>query len=267
MDRAEKIGLGAATAGHVLLFGLLSVGFLATPNPLSLERPPVEVQFVDEVALEATTERQSTEAPATSVAPELGDPEEATPAPPEPVPPEPVREQPRPTPPAPAPRPAAKVSPPTPKAAPAKPVPPKPAPAAKQAARGSRLGPDFLKGITDKASPTRNTSAIDAAIGPAQRAALAAELLRQLRPHWRSPSGADVEQLRVVVVARLNKDGSLAGEPRAEAVTGVTPANRAQAALFAERAVAAVKRAAPFNFPPDLYDAWKEIRPRFRRDL
>ena len=26
MDRAEKLGLGAATAGHVVLFGLLSVG-------------------------------------------------------------------------------------------------------------------------------------------------------------------------------------------------------------------------------------------------
>ena len=30
MERTEKIGLGVATAGHVLLFGLLSAGFLAT---------------------------------------------------------------------------------------------------------------------------------------------------------------------------------------------------------------------------------------------
>ena len=34
MERAEKYGLGVAAAGHVLLFGLLSVGFLATPDPL-----------------------------------------------------------------------------------------------------------------------------------------------------------------------------------------------------------------------------------------
>ena len=33
MDRAEKVGLGVAVVGHVVLFGLLSVGFLATPNP------------------------------------------------------------------------------------------------------------------------------------------------------------------------------------------------------------------------------------------
>ena len=266
MDRAEKLGLGVATAGHVLLFGLLSVGFLATPNPLRLERPPVEVQFVDEVGLEATTPRPTEQAPATSVAPELGAPEE--PAPITPTPPEPAAERPAP-PPRSSPVPAPKPAPPEPKAKqqPAPKAPSRPAPAAKPTPKGSRLGPDFLKGITDKASPTRDSTAINAAIGAREQAALAAELLRQLRPHWRSPTGADVEQLRVVVVARLNRDGTLAGEPRAEPVGGVTPSNRAQAALFAERAVAAVKRAAPYNFPPDFYDAWKVIRPRFKKDL
>lgn len=263
MDRAEKLGLGVATAGHVLLFGLLSVGFLATPNPLRFERPPVEVQFVDEVGLEATTPQATEQPPATSVAPELGAPEEPAPVA-EPVP-EPVT---RAAPPAPAPAPTPKPAPPEPKA---KPQPAKnaakPAPAAKPTPKGSRLGPDFLKGITDKASPTRETTAINAAIGPKQQAALAAELLRQLRPFWRSPTGADVEQLRVVVVAGLNRDGTLAGEPRAEEVTGVTPSNRAQAALFAERAVAAVKRAAPYDFPAEFYDAWKTIKPRFKKDL
>jgi outer membrane biosynthesis protein TonB len=265
MDRAEKLGLGVATAGHVLLFGLLSVGFLATPNPLRLERPPVEVQFVDEVGLEATTPKPAETAPATSVAPELGPPEEAAPEP-TPAPAEPVA-QPAPAP-RPSPVPAPKPAPPQPraKAEPSK-APPRDKPAAKPVPRGSRLGPDFLKGITDKASTTRDTTAINAAIGPREQAALAAELLRQLRPFWRSPTGADVEQLRVVVVARLNRDGSLAGEPRAEAVTGVTPSNRAQADLFAERAVAAVKRAAPYNFPADFYDAWKTIKPRFKKDL
>ena len=52
MERAEKIGLGIATAGHVLLFGVLSSGFFSTPNPLNLRNPPIEVQLVDEVGLE-----------------------------------------------------------------------------------------------------------------------------------------------------------------------------------------------------------------------
>jgi outer membrane biosynthesis protein TonB len=263
MDRAEKLGLGAATAGHVVLFGLLSVGFLATPNPLKIERPPIEVQFVDEVGLEAATPRPSREPPATSVAPELGAPD--------PAPPPLAQSQPEPRPvlPDPAPVPA-----PTPK--PQKPpVRQSEAKASSKASRdsaprtapkGSRLGPDFLKGISDKASASR-AAAINAPIGARERASLAAELLRQLRPHWRSPSGADIEQLRVVVVARLNKDGSLAGEPRAENVTGVTASNRAQARLFAERAVAAVKLGAPYDLPVQFYEAWRVIRPRFKKDL
>lgn len=260
MERAERIGLGVATAGHVLLFGALSVGFLASPNPLSLDRPPLEVQFVDEVGLEAATPRPSAQAPATSVAPELGPPE-AEAAPPTPTP-ETRREQAAPAPsPAPSPRPAERKPAPAEKAA----AKARPAPA-KESPRGSRLGPDFLKGISDAASPSRSQETA-AEIGPKQQAALAAELLRQLRPHWRAPSGADIEQLRVIVVARLNRDGTLAGEPRAEPVSGVTPSNRPQARLFAERAVAAVKLAAPYDFPADLYDAWKEIRPRFRKDL
>lgn len=263
MERTEKLGLGIATAGHVLLFGALSVGFLASPNPLSLERPPLEVQFVDEVALEATTPRPSSDAPATSVAPELGRPETDTaPAPTPPPEPQPVAPAPAPKPaPAPAPKPAERKPPPA-----AKPATKSKAAPARESPRGSRLGPDFLKGITDTASASRSQE-VAAAIGPAQTAALAAELLRQLRPHWRSPSGADVEQLRVVVVARLNRDGTLAGEPRAEAVSGVTASNRPQARLFAERAVAAVKLAAPYDLPAEFYDAWKVIRPRFKKDL
>ena len=70
MERAEKIGLGVATAGHVLLFGLLSAGFLATPNPLKLNSPPMDVSLVDEVALQSTAPRISTESPPPSVAPE-----------------------------------------------------------------------------------------------------------------------------------------------------------------------------------------------------
>ena len=54
MERAEKIGLGVATAAHVLLFGLLSAGFLSTPNPLKLNSPPMDVSLVDEVALKST---------------------------------------------------------------------------------------------------------------------------------------------------------------------------------------------------------------------
>ena len=63
MERAEKIGLGVATAGHVLLFGLLSAGFLSTPNPLKLNSPPMDVSLVDEVALKSMAPQISTQPP------------------------------------------------------------------------------------------------------------------------------------------------------------------------------------------------------------
>lgn len=282
MERAEKIGLGIAVAGHVVLFGLLSVGFLVMPNPLKLRHPPVEVQFVDEVAPEASTPNPSAEKPATSVAPELGTPEEQ--AEPQPAAPAPAPQKAE-VPPAPAPAPKAAEKPAPSKPAPAAPAKPKqeakpapkpaPAPAKptheakpKPAAHGARLGPDFLKGITDAPSTSRSqTPALSAPVGPAIRNSLAAELRRQLKPHWRAPSGADVEKLRVTVVATLAPDGSLAGEPHAEPIEGVTPSNRAQAALFVERAIAAVKLGAPYKLPSDYYSAWKVIRPQFDKSL
>jgi len=130
MQRAEKIGLGVAVAGHVVLFGLLSVGFLATPNPEKLAPKTMDVSFAEDVALEQTAPQQD-EAPAVSEAPELGTPEDAAPPEPEPDP----APEPEPAPPAPAPRPQPAPRPeprPVPKPAPApKPVPkpvPKPAP-------------------------------------------------------------------------------------------------------------------------------------------
>jgi outer membrane biosynthesis protein TonB len=251
MDRAEKLGLGAATAGHAVLFGLLSVGFLATPNPMKMERDPVEVTFAEDVGLEATARRASQQPPATSVAPELGKPEPIAPAPAEPAP-EPV--------PVPTPKPQ---KPPVRAEQPAKPA-AKPAP---ERPKGARLGPDFLKGITEQASVSRSAEASAPTIGPREQASLAAELKRQLKPHWRPPSGADIEKLRVTVVANLAQDGSIVGEPRVIGPTGVTPSNRAQADLFVERAVAAVKRAAPYNFPKQFYAAWKTIRPQLYEGL
>ena len=146
MERAEKIGLGVAGTGHLILFGLLSVGFLATPNPEQLKQQPISITLADEVALEAAAE-QSEVAPAQSVAPEIAPPEDAAPpapsevaepepapAPPQPAPPEPApRPEPKPAPkPAPAPKPDPKPQPkPKPTKAAAAPAKEKPAPAAK----------------------------------------------------------------------------------------------------------------------------------------
>lgn len=316
MERAEKIGLGVATAGHVLLFGLLSVGFLATPNPLKLNSPPMDVSLVDEVALKSTAPQVSTEPPPPSVAPEQGPTEDAAPAPlPEPTPapqptpappaPKPVPAKPvaKPAPAKPAPVPAkkevAKVAPkprPAPEKPAAKPSPQKPKPAAPAAApakpaqkpskakaeaparasgqgkadkpKGSLLGKDFLKGIDTEADAPRKAAPPPAtAMGPAQKAALDAEIRRQVKPHWKSPTGADVEQLRTFVDVQLSKNGAIIGSPQIFNTTGITDSNRAQVKLHQELAIRAIKLAAPFKLPADLYDGWKSLRISFDKRL
>ncbi|MHA6769318.1 cell envelope biogenesis protein TolA [Sphingobium ummariense] len=312
MDRAETIGLGVATAGHVLLFGLLSAGFLATPNPLKLNSPPMDISLVDEVALKSTAPRISTEPPPPSVAPEKGPTEDAAPArepepQPEPVP-APPKPQPKPTPPKEVAKPAPPKPAPAPKLAPAKkevakapakpkPAPEKPAPKAKPAPektkaaaaaptkstarpktdaparasgqgkaekpKGSLLGKDFLKGIdTNADAPRKPAPPPAAAMGTQQKAALDAEIRRQLKPHWRPPSGADADQLVTLLEVRLDQSGRVIGTPEIIDQLGVTASNRPQAKLHAERAIQAVKLASPFrNLPPEYYEQWKWLRP------
>lgn len=176
MQKAEKIGLGVAVAGHVVLFGLLSVGFLATPNPKKLITQPMDVSFAEEVAAEQSAPEQ-TDAPAISQAPETGPPEDAAPSEPasepesapepEPAPPAPAprpqpapRPEPRPAPkPAPAPKPVPKPVPkPAPKPAPAPKPEPKPAPA-RQPARPAPARPTAVAKAPPKAAPAKPAAA------------------------------------------------------------------------------------------------------------
>ena len=134
MERGERTGLAIAVAGHIVLFGLLSVGFLWTPNPEKLKVTPIDISLVKDVALDAASPTPNQQA-AQSVAPEEGAPEDA--APPEPVEAEP-EPQPAPPPPAPQPKPQPKPQPrPEPKPEPApKPRPvPKPEPKPKPVER------------------------------------------------------------------------------------------------------------------------------------
>ncbi|MET0370864.1 MAG: cell envelope biogenesis protein TolA [Sphingobium sp.] len=293
MERAEKIGLGVATAGHVLLFGLLSAGLLSAPDPLKLNSPPMDVSLVDEAALKSMAPKISTEPPPPSVAPEKGPTEDAAPAPeaaplvvpdPAPAPPKPKPAPPKKDVPKAAPKPksapekpAAK---PTPKpekpkvaaAIPAKPAAkPKPnAPARASGAgkadkpRGSMLGNDFLKGIqAESDAPRKPAVATPAAtMGPQQKAALDRLISDQIYPHLRLPSGADVELLVAFLDVKLDREGNVIGRPAVLDVTGTNPSNNAQVSLYKERAVQAVMQASPFRgLPVEFYEQWKWLSP------
>ncbi|HEX7852965.1 MAG TPA: cell envelope biogenesis protein TolA [Sphingobium sp.] len=127
-------------------------------------------------------------------------------------------------------------------------------------AHGSRLGPNFLRGIADDTpNPPAKTAASAAPLGAAEARALNAEITRQLKPKWKAPTGADVDQLVTILTWRLNKDGSIASGPTVVEQTGKTDTNRPQQQLHIEAAIRAVRAAAPFDLPPQYYENWKFI--------
>ena len=258
MEKAERIGLGIAAVGHVALFGALSLSILSSTND-AFRNKPIEVMIADEVGLESAAPNPSMVTPATSVAPELGAPEESSFVEPEPLP-EPPKAEAKPTP-------ASKPAPVSrePRRRPDKPASttakaePKPAPKPKP--RGSRLGDDFLKGVTDAPSVSRNQNIAAERASPSAVASLERELYRLIKQKWRPPTGADAELLRTTVTARLDSSGQIIGRPTAT-TTGITPSNRSQVDIHQERAIAAVQLAAPFTtFPEKYYDEWKVIEP------
>ena len=257
MEKAEKIGLGIAAVGHVALFGALSFSILSSTND-AFRNKPIEVMIADEVGLESAAPNPAMVTPATSVAPELGAPEASSIVEPEPLP-EPPKAEAKPKPAA-APAPVSR----EPRRKPDKPASvakteskPKPKPKP----RGSRLGDDFLKGVTDASSVSRNQNIAAEKASAATVASLERELYRLVKQKWRPPTGADAELLRTKVTARLDPNGRIIGTPTAT-TTGITPSNRSQVEIHQERAIAAVQLAAPFTtFPEKYYDEWKVIEP------
>jgi protein TonB len=246
----ERLGLGVAVAAHIALFAALL--WHASREPATV--PPAErmsVSLAEEVSLESTAPDPSDAAQA-AVAPILSSESEPVPQPTA----EPVR------------RPVERtIDRPTPSPSPRQTTAPRPRPS--QSARpagGTRLGDDFLRGVSDGDREGSGTPA--ATFGAAEQASLSQAINRQLKPHWSAPSGADADKLVTVLAWELNQDGSLAGRPRVVSQAGITESNRPQADLHAERAIRAVQLAAPFNLPDQFYDKWRRIREwRFDRRL
>lgn len=289
MDRAETTGLGVAVIGHVALFGLLTYLALTPPELPKIISDPIEVDLVSEVDLMSSAPAPAPPAPA-SEPPATAEPEPALPPPePESPPPLVIKPQPAPKPvaktvtvpkPVPVPKPVAKPAA-KPVAKPSKPVakPTKPVVADARDRRRPGLSRDLLAGLSDAptnprpatptakpgvspaAKPTTATGVNLAQMTGAQKSSLNAKIYAQLKPHWKPPSGSDAELLVTRLSVRLNRDGSLAETPEVLGQDGINDSNRAQAKLHVERAIQAVRRAAPFQLPAEYYDAWKWLKP------
>ncbi|MES2492342.1 MAG: hypothetical protein V4579_03575 [Pseudomonadota bacterium] len=252
----ETGALAAALVVHAALIAWLAL------NPPAPAVPPLPERMTVTISNEVA-ERSTSPDPAAQAAPAIAPVISENPVP-EPAPVPLVR-------PAPVPSPVA-APPPPPRPAQTKPAPVKapPKPAQKPAGGGaSRIGDDFLRGVPGGQTPgARSQSPAAQAIGPAVKSALSGAITRQLRPRWAAPQGAEADQLVTVLSWDMNPDGSLAGSPRVVSQAGITDANRAQAQRHAEQAVRAVRLAAPFDLPSDLYPAWKRVVSfRFDRKL
>jgi outer membrane biosynthesis protein TonB len=259
LRREEKLGLGIAVAVHIALVAALVIEARREVPVI----PPAErmtVSLSDNVSMESTAPNPSQDAQA-AVAPVLAPESEPLPAPvTEPVQPrtQTVIEQP-----VARPKPASKPAPKTPSKPQTKPAPPsKPSP---KSGGGSRIGDDFLKGLSSGDKAAAGTPA--ATFGAAEAASLRQAIARQIKPHWSAPEGVDVEKLVTVVRFRLDKDGSLIGNPTIVSQSGVTPSNEAQKGRHAEQAIRAIRLAAPFDLPAQFYDQWKVVNSQFDRRL
>ncbi|MEL6877153.1 MAG: energy transducer TonB [Pseudomonadota bacterium] len=232
----ERIGLLVALALHVGVVALLL--FQPVRDELVAIPERMTVSLASEVSLESTAPDPVAESRA-AIAPEPSD-EQAPPAEEQQL-----QAQPDPT------R-AAPDAPPT-----SRPT-SRPTPTAASGGSSDLIGSDFLEG----AGSSRETDAIGsegARFGPQQKAALEAAITRELRPHWRPPSGADADKLVSIIAWKLNKDGTLNGRPRLVNQTGVNASNRPQANIHAERAIRAVQSAAPFGLPERFYSEWDDL--------
>ncbi|MBW4332176.1 cell envelope biogenesis protein TolA [Stakelama sp. CBK3Z-3] len=284
MNRGEASAIAVAALGHVILFGLLSAGFAAAPNPMELKSKPIDVSLVDAVAIESAAPT-AIEPPAKSIAPDTGKPSDAPP------PASAEVSDPAPESPAPEKAPAAKTSD-TP--APEK---PKPKPASEKSdssktashkapsrktekstptksegkakakpdkPRGSRLGDDFLKGITDNGEG-KSTSPRAEKISNTIVAGLADAIQRQVQPcaNRITNPGPGANEITSKLRIQMNRDGSLAAKPQLRGQSGVNGENRRYAQRVAELAMSAFIACAPYDLPAEYYDVggqgWKDI--------
>lgn len=248
--RAEWTGVGAALLLHVALIAALSMS-LARMDRVP-EPPSMQVDIVDEVALESVAPQ--------AVAEPGGSP---PPTPVEDVP-EPDQVQPV-TPPPPTPRavptPTVKPAPPTPpkraQAQPAKPTrtPPKATP---QPNRRAGLGDDFLDKLGDDLGPRSGPSKpAAAAVSANQMASIVSVIRRRIQPcaNRQINPGPGANQIKVRLRIQLLPNGQLRRSPQVLSTSGVDADNEQYEERVKDLAIATFVGCSPLRgLPPELYE-------------
>jgi hypothetical protein len=273
MDRVEKVGLGAAIGGHVILLGAFGLGLLASADTIK-KQESISVSLVGEIA-------------DVSTAPDAIQEESAPPAAGDTAPSEP--------PPAPTPvmqieKPVAKpvqkpakpdTAPPLAKVAAKKePVktaatPPKAVKAAATSGKGatpakpgglSRNFEDSINNIGKAPGAGKAVGTPAAKTATEVRRSVGISIAGQIRSRVRAcaPSGIDINKIETFVTLSLEPSGKLTSV-RFDKQVGVTDSNQPQAGPLKDCILQAVRAASPYDgLDPEYHDVWKTHALRLR---
>lgn len=263
--RAEWTGVGAALLFHVALIAGLSLSLAKLKN--DPEPPSMQVDIVDEVALESMSPQQ--------VAQPASAPPPAAESIPEPSPPQPI------VPPPPTPRivpqPAIKPAPPTPrqppKATPRQPTKAAPPPQKKAPPRPSPragLGDDFLSKLDDDLAPRGQAKAAAPTFSAKARASVASSIASQAqRCANRQPYlGEGADEVVMSLTLNFSRSGRLTRPPQITGASGPADARSKYGDLLEDQIRRIFTECAPFRLPADLYDTdnggWKTTTLKYK---
>ena len=253
MDRVEKVGLGAAIGGHVILLGAFGLGLMASTN--TIKKPEsISVSLVGEIADVSTAPDAIQEE---SAPPAAGDtaPSEPPPAP------TPVKQIEKPVA-KPVQKPAAKVAA---KNAPVKQPPTKAATPTKPGGL-SRSFEDSISNIGKAPGAGKAVGTPAAKTATEVRRSVGISIAGQIRSRVRAcaPSGIDINKIETFVTLSLEPSGKLTSV-RFDKQVGVTDSNQPQAGPLKDCILQAVRAASPYDgLDPEYYDVWKTHALRLR---
>lgn len=274
MDRAEKLGLGAAVGGHVVLLGAMAAGLFLSSEPVK-KPEAISVSLVGEIAEVSTAPDAIQEE---SAPPAAADAEPAEP-PPAPTPVmkiekpvekpqvKPVEKPVKRDAPAPAKTAVKKV--------PVKQPPAKVAAAATKSGKGqvpakpggfSKSFEDSINNVGKAPGAGKAAGTPAAKSGVEVRRSVSASLASQIRSRVRAcaPSGVEINQIETFVTLSLEPSGRLTNV-QFNKQTGVNDSNRPQADPLKQCIIQSVRAASPFSgLDPEYHDIWKNHALRLR---
>ncbi len=265
MDRTEKLGLGAAVGGHVVLLGAMALGLLISDEPLK-KPEAISVSLVGEIA-EVSTAPDAIQEESAPPAPAEAEPAEPPPAPVMKVE-RPVEKQQA----KPVPKPLARETPPPAKTAPKKVAVKQPPAKSGKGSTPAKAG-GLSKSFEDSISNIGKAPGAGKAVGtPAAKSA--AEVRRsvtallgpqiQRRVEACSPTGIELNKIITTVTLSLDTSGKLISVSYG-GQTGITDSNRPQADPLKQCILQAVRAASPYsNLDPEYHDVWKSHAMRIK---